>query len=270
MTRNPFRFIPRAFLLTVLTGCFAPVSAGNIAVIIDDIGYNQFYGKAAVSLHPNIALSVLPDAPFASELADRAHDQGNEVMLHLPMQAASHTSHHQPGVLSVDMDETRFKEMVRKYLDQFPAISGVNNHMGSLLTRYRAHMSWLMEVITEYPGLFFVDSRTHHKTVAARVASEYFVLNTSRDVFLDSTPGNPDSIRQQLQRLLKTADEKGFALAIAHPYPETLRILKQFIPQLEGKGHQLIPISRFIELQDNELCPECSSPWLKVVKNSKP
>ena len=258
------------FWLAAWVGTLSPANAGSIAIIIDDIGYNQHYGEAVASLHPNIALSVLPDAPFAAQLADNAFQNGNEVMLHIPMQAMANPSTRETSILSLDMDETQFKSRLRQYLDQFPAITGVNNHMGSRLTRDPEYMSWLMEVLSEYPGLFFVDSRTHHQTVAAKIASEYFVSNTSRDIFLDSVPDDSAAIQQQLRRLLRKAEADGFALAIAHPYPETIRSLRQFIPQLEAKGHQLIPISQFIEQQDNQLCPECSSPWLKVVKNSKP
>ncbi|HBS26422.1 MAG TPA: hypothetical protein DD827_04730 [Gammaproteobacteria bacterium] len=258
------------FWLALLVCTLSSAHAGSIAVIIDDIGYNQHYGEAAASLHPNIALSVLPDAPFALQLADNASQNGNEVMLHIPMQAMTSPSPHESKILSMEMGETRFKSQLRNYLDRFPAITGVNNHMGSRLTRDTEHMGWFMEVMNEYPGLFFVDSRTHHKTVAAKIASEYFVSNTSRDIFLDSKPNDSKELRVQLKRLLKKAEEQGFALAIAHPYPETIKSLRQFIPQLEALGHQLIPISQFIEQQDNQLCPECSSPWLKVVKNSKP
>ncbi len=265
-----FRPVSRVYWLALLVTALSSAHAGNIAIIIDDIGYNQHYGEAAASLHPNIALSILPDAPYALQLADNAYQNGNEVMLHIPMQAMATPLSRKSEMLSVEMDETRFKSQLRNYLDRFPAITGVNNHMGSLLTRDTEYMGWFMEVLNEYPGLFFVDSRTHHKTVAAQIASEYFVSNTSRDIFLDSTPNDSKELRVQLKRLLKKAEEQGFALAIAHPYPETIRSLRQFIPQLEALGHQLIPISQFIEQQDNQLCPECSSPWLKVVKNSKP
>ena len=67
------------------------------------------------------------------------------------------------------------------------ACTGVNNHMGSLLTRHPGHMLWLMRTLQQHGEnpLFFVDSRTTVATVARRLAVENGVPNTDRNVFLD-------------------------------------------------------------------------------------
>ena len=260
----------RSLFLIMLTGFFTPVSAGYIAIIIDDIGYSQYFGNAALSLDPHITLSILPQAPFAQQLADKALDNGNEVMLHLPMQAAASNTVHEPDELTLEMTEQQFKSRVMDDLNQFPQITGINNHMGSILTRHNRQMSWLMDVLAEYPGLFFVDSRTHYKTVAAKVALKHSIPTTSRDVFLDSKTSDHPSIAHEFQRLLDRADSNGFALAIGHPHPETIQFLAHHLSAIQSHGHKLIPVSHYIQLQDNQTCPKCSSPSLKVVKNSKP
>jgi polysaccharide deacetylase 2 family uncharacterized protein YibQ len=117
--------------------------------------------------------------------------------------------------------------------------------MGSLLTRHPGHMDWLMSEMNAQGGLFFVDSVTTVRTVAAHVALERGLPTTRRDVFLDSA-ADPDSIRRQFARLLAVAHEQGSALAIGHPYPGTLQVLAEVLPQLGMYGVRLVPVSQLI------------------------
>ena len=117
--------------------------------------------------------------------------------------------------------------------------------MGSLLTQHPGHMSWLMEAISEYDELFFVDSFTANSSVVQKIANENWVLNIRRDVFLDHHR-DPAHILGQFNYLLQTAKQNGIALGIAHPYPETLKVLEQQLPRLREKGYRLLPISQLL------------------------
>ena len=46
------------------------------------------------------------------------------------------------------------------------------------------------------------------------------------NVFLDSEQ-TESFVRQQFATLLRKAKRNGFAVAIGHPYPETIKVLKQ-------------------------------------------
>ncbi len=258
-------------LLAVIASLTPPPSrAGEIAIIIDDIGYSQHWGEAAIHLDPDISISILPDTPYGAELAEEANRNGNEIMLHLPMQALTRTPPGEPDELTLNMSEEAFKNRIRDELAEYPAVVGVNNHMGSLLTQRQRPMDWLMDVLAEFPALFFIDSRTHHKTVAALTAARYAIPHASRDVFLDPDADKNETLNGQLARLLQIVGQQGVALAIGHPHPATIRALKRFIPRLRAAGHELVPVSRYVTLKEEQTCPECSSPLLRVVKNSKP
>ena len=68
-----------------------------------------------------------------------------------------------------------------------------------------------------------------------------------RDVFLDSDPA-PEMVAREFERLKSLARERGFAVAIGHPYPETLAFLEHAIPGLVEEGIQLVPLSELIHL----------------------
>ena len=44
--------------------------------------------------------------------------------------------------------------------------------------------------------------------------------------------------------------KSGASLAIGHPYPTTLEALAQFLPQLEKKDVQLVPVSQLLRLPE--------------------
>lgn len=258
--------------LLLLIAAITPAQAGVIGIIIDDIGYSYRSGQRAAALHPAITLSVLPEAPYAKRLSSELNTAGHELMLHLPMQAGFTKAATEPVVLREDMEESLFKTIIEDYLGEFPEVRGINNHMGSLLTQRADQMTWLMQVLSARSSLYFVDSRTHRKTIAAKVATEFEVTNTHRDIFLDHGTGAEDQevVWRQIQRLQQRATRKGFALAIGHPHSSTLAVLQRALPWLESRGHTIVPISRYIKLKEERQCPECLSPLPKVVKNSKP
>jgi uncharacterized protein len=218
-----------------------PDTAPIVSIIIDDIGDRLPEGRRAVALPGPVALSFLPFTPHAERLARAAHAQGKEVMLHLPMQAMS-GSDLGPGAVHMHMHREEFGRTVRAAVASVPHVVGVNNHMGSLLTRHPGHMSWLMEELVEAePALFFVDSRTSVYTVAERMAREAGVPALRRHVFLDHNPA-PEAVEAELARLLRLARRHGAAVAIGHPYPSTLDVLEARLPGLKAQGVELVPL----------------------------
>lgn len=241
-----------------------------IAIILDDLGNNLQAGRQALELPSEVTLAFLPHTPHAQILAEAAHKQGNVVMLHLPME--SKPWHRLgPGGLTANMNREELLWVLAKGLEAIPFAAGVNNHMGSRLTARAEPMDWLMRDLGRRGGLFFVDSRTTAQTVAWRKAAENEVPSTSRDVFLDNTR-TLGSIRHQFNHLLETARNHGQAVGIGHPYPETLQVLAEVLPELAEADVELVAVTDLIESQKSrrQKWQAPSSPSLKVAKNSKP
>ncbi|MGB5474879.1 MAG: divergent polysaccharide deacetylase family protein [Gammaproteobacteria bacterium] len=222
-----------------------------IALIIDDLGNQRSPGRLAVTLPGPVACAFLPNGPFTRELASRAHAGRKEVMLHLPMQALENEARKaEPGELTLDMTLGQFRATIEQDIAAVPHVSGLNNHQGSLLTRHPGNMAWLMQAISEHGKLFFVDSRTTSATVARRLAQEYGIPNSERNVFLDNE-AEPEAVRAKFRELVRLARRDGTALGIGHPYPATLEVLVEELNNLGDHGVQLIPVARLIELQNN-------------------
>ena len=143
------------------------------------------------------------------------------------------------------MDEKTFKHVVNKNFAAVPQATGFNNHMGSLLTESPTMMSWVMQAAM-LRGQYFVDSRTSAMSVAMQEAERRGINTISRDVFLDYED-NAATVEKQIKLLVKKAKQRGYALGIGHPYPDTLATLEKWLPIIEQQGIKVVPVSRLIE-----------------------
>ncbi|MFC1684695.1 divergent polysaccharide deacetylase family protein [Pseudomonadota bacterium] len=240
------------------------VGAPVISIIIDDMGNRLGDGQRALALPGPVTYAFLPHTPHARRLANQAHDLNKEVMLHQPMDA--HRGNRLgPGGLTLHMTEDKLKETLKSSLESVPHVAGLNNHMGSLLTRHPGAMNWLMQGMHEHGGLYFIDSRTSAVTVAEKTALDHGLPAASRDIFLDHER-DPAAIRAQFQRLIAIAHRRGKAIGIGHPYPETMQVLMQELARLGEYGVELIPVSHWINGKPNPptLLAEPASPAMPV------
>jgi len=259
-------FISLASLRVQAVGAQSPV----ISIIIDDLGSNNPRHEQVVRLPGAIACSFLPMNDATVRLAKLAHSYNKEILLHIPMESVNRNPMG-PGGLSLDMTKREFLWTMQRDLASVPHVSGINNHMGSLLTRHPGHMVWLMKEMKRNGKLFFVDSRTTNASVAMKVAVQEGVPSMQRDIFLDHDP-DINSIRKQFLRLISRAHNKGTALAIGHPYPNTVKVLREMLPQLEKMGVRLVPLSELLKFKSKrqKTWQALLSHSQKAVKNSKP
>lgn len=231
-------------LLLALLLCLSSVAAADaprIAIIIDDLGYHLANGERALQLPGTVSFSFLPGGPSTRLLAEQAHALGRDVLLHLPLQAHQDESRAEPSELHIDMSRLRVGVVFEEALEAVPHVIGVNGHRGSLLTRHPGHMQWLMEEIRQRDNLFFIDSYTHHESVAMQIASENGIPAIKRDVFLDPDR-SPDTVAREFERMKQLATKRGQVVAIGHPHPETLELLEQQLPQLAEEGFELVNV----------------------------
>ncbi len=220
-----------------------PAPVADVAIIIDDIGYDYPNSRAAVELDHPFAYAVLPFSPHAENLARLAHDLNKNVIVHLPMEANGDNHVLGPGALMMDMSQPEITAALTESLSAVPYAVGINNHMGSRLTRENDPMSWLMQAILEHGDLFFVDSRTTSESVALKAALQADIAATARDVFIDNEQ-SPEAITRQLIALTERAKRVGHALGIAHPHAVTIDVLRNWQP-LEA-GVRVISLADYI------------------------
>ena len=144
-------------------------------------------------------------------------------MVHLPMQAM-HYPHTEPDTLDVNNNYQTIKNRIDLIKKEFPRVKFINNHTGSKFTANSQAMNKLFKALKK-DNLGFLDSRTTPFTKAKKVDKIYKIPMYSRDIFLDNKE-NSEYIQNQLEKAVRIAKKRGYAIAIGHPHKVTLTTLK--------------------------------------------
>lgn len=228
---------------------YAPLRPENgplVAIIVDDLGADPALMQAFLDLQLNITAAILPNVPHARAVAELAHADGREVLLHIPMEPQNYPDT-DPGenALLVALPQAEVQQRLRGYLQIVPWVVGANNHMGSRFTENREGMREVLQILKE-KGLFFIDSRTTADSVAITEAKKIGIAHAGRDVFLDNDI-NEEDIRRQIRKLIKIAIAEGSAIGICHPHLETIAALKKEAPSFAAAGVTLVAASRLVQ-----------------------
>lgn len=218
----------------------------RIALILDDVGFENQPLAAAADLDVPLSFAVIPNTARAVEAARMLNRRGHEVLCHLPMEPIGFPKV-APGANAIltTMDDEQIRKLTAESIRAVPHARGVNNHMGSRATGDRRVMASVLAAVRD-EGAFFVDSRTAAGSVGATVARELNVRTVSRDVFLDDEESEA-AVRRQVERLAEVASARGVAVGIGHVYPVTIRVLKEAVPELRRRGFEFVLVSEVVQ-----------------------
>lgn len=212
-----------------------------IAIVIDDVGLSHRRVEELNDLPALLTLAFLPYAPALQGKVELVRQNGNEVMLHLPMEPTNHHTDPGPNALLTSLSTEEIKARTIRNLDSFEGYVGVNNHMGSRFTADGAAMAIVMDIMAER-GLLFLDSKTTSASTGYRLAVERGMPSAKRDIFIDHVI-DETAILNQLAKVEATAERTGVVIAIGHPHPATIRALRKWLPEAKKKGFLFVPIS---------------------------
>lgn len=215
-----------------------------IILVIDDIGADEALSMRALDLPAAVNFAILPNTDLAPEFAVAARGRGQDVLIHLPMQPAGDDD---PGdnalVSGQSADEVH--SILNWAVSRVPGARGFNNHMGSALTVDEAAMTTLFSEAEAF-GLYFLDSVTAPRSIAARIADNHGIETASRDIFIDHI-NNIEAIEAQLRVIEHQADQDGHVIAIGHPRGLTLDALEEWIPEAETRGYRFVSLSEWFD-----------------------
>ena len=202
--------------------------AARLVIVIDDLGESMATARRLAELPFKVTFSVLPHNTKARQVAELARREGLELLLHLPCEPDGYpeTADSGPGTLRVGMSEAVLEQTLADNLARLPEVDGANNHMGSRLTRDARAMTVVLAHL-KGRGKFFLDSLTTPKSSVQQVCSKLGMRYYRRHIFLDNS-ATEHAILLQLKKAESLAKRTGTAVAIGHPYPQTLSALENW------------------------------------------
>lgn len=219
----------------------------RVALVIDDLGWVTSTASQFEQLSIPLTMGLLPGRPESSRLYDRWREE-YEFILHMPMEPVDYPED-DPGrfALMSSMTSGKIKEILRYFLEKYPRVVGMNNHMGSSFTTKRRGMEAVMEFLAE-KDLFYFDSLTSSRSVARKMARKRDVPLITNQVFLDRKQ-DKSAIREQFKELIEIARENGAAVGIGHiQHENTVRVLARWVPYYQKRGINFVFLSELTNL----------------------
>lgn len=193
----------------------------KLVIIIDDV-HTKAQINAIKSLPLKVTPSVFPPYKISpdSHLLVRGLDH---YMIHLPMESGNKKFNTQYKTLKVAFSNRKIENRIKELRLLFPKAKFINNHTGSVFTSDYASMHLAYKIMREN-GFIFLDSKTIGSSKVKEIAHAYGDVYVARDIFIDNTHTVP-SIHRQLQKAVRIAKKKGYAIAIGHPHKVTMQAL---------------------------------------------
>ena len=214
-----------------------PFSEGLVVILLDDVGNSLGVAEDFASLSLPLTWAILPGERHTVACRDIAEDRGIPYIVHMPMQALRD----EPGSywyrkswIVEGMTPGEVKAQVIRAFRELPGALGMNNHRGSRVTEDPELLAPLMDFLAE-KELFFLDSRTTSRSLAASAALEKGLPKLENHVFLDHRE-DPEFFRAQVERLLEIAKKRGWAEGICHARPGTYAFLEEIQEELRKRA----------------------------------
>ena len=223
-----------------------PEQLRQVAIIIDDIGYDLKPVKELLKIKADLTFAILPLCPHTREAAEMFHQAHRETLLHLPMEPVSYPREKPgQGALFTDMNDEELNFQLEKDIASVPYISGVNNHMGSKFMMDEKKLTLIFNKL-KTNKLFFIDSRTSSDSKAFVTAENVGLPVAARKIFLDNSR-DYNKIYNNVINIAKKDGDVSPVIIIGHPYPETIRAISDAMKVLREKGVSIVRVSQIIK-----------------------
>ncbi|MCO4845184.1 MAG: divergent polysaccharide deacetylase family protein [Sulfurovum sp.] len=193
----------------------------KLAIIIDDVSTRRQLNSIQAT-----GIKMTPSIFPPSERSMTSHTLATGLehyMIHLPMESGSAQFNKQYKTLITTFSKVQIEARAKELRVLFPTARYINNHTGSVFTDDYNAMQTLYTALRK-EGFVFLDSRTIGSTKVPKITEDFGDAYVARDVFIDNEHNVP-YIHRQLQKAVKVAKKRGYAIAIGHPHKMTMKAL---------------------------------------------
>lgn len=209
----------------------------EIAIIIGNLGNDEEVFKKLQKLSKNFTLAFSAYGKQSTKQSIAFSEEGYPVLAELPMEST--VNREEGGRFAISAVNSDFKN--QQNLDIItsiiPVAIGIITPQLEDFSDQDNFDSFLKMLLEKKLGIVFAGKAAQKiKTFASKTGLE----TAYPDIVIDEQATEP-AIQAQLEALEVIAQEKGFAVGIARPYPITLQILDDWQEKLANKKIMLVP-----------------------------
>ncbi|KQY98062.1 hypothetical protein ASD45_18940 [Pseudolabrys sp. Root1462] len=214
----------------------------RIAIVLSGVGISASGTADAFTLPPSVTFAVAPYAVDVAKLADRARDEGHELLLQTPMEPFDYPNNDPgPQTLLTSLTPEQNIDRLHWLMSRMQGYVGLISYMGA---RFLATEPAMSPVVNEAAkrGLLFVDGGASNRSVAGSLAAAKSMPYAKADIIIDTVP-TPVEIERALARLEIIARESGSAIGIATAQPGAVNRIAEWMKKVESRGFVLVPVT---------------------------
>ncbi|MCI6989355.1 MAG: divergent polysaccharide deacetylase family protein [Campylobacter sp.] len=213
----------------------------NLVIIIDDVAT-----KVHINMIKNSDLNLTPSFLPPTKInpnTPRLSAEFDFFMVHLPLEAIKFNSPEDKTLLA-SSSQSEIDARISEIRRLFPRAKFINNHTGSKFSKNHASMNRLIKAL-KANGFMYLDSKTIASDATKKACLKYSMPYIARDLFLDHIDSELE-VKKQIQKAVKIAQKRGYAIVIGHPKINTFRALNSSKELL--KSVNIINFGEFYEL----------------------
>ena len=221
--------------------------ANRVAVIVGGLGLSQTGTQAAIrDLPSSISLGFSPFGNSLQRWMQNARREGHEVVLQLPMEPLGYpTINPGPRTLVSGVEQGQNLMNLRWALGRMTNYPVVMNYLGAGFTSKPAVLRPVLKEIRDR-GLGYIDDGSASASEAIRLSQDLRLPHASGNIIIDADR-DKDRMRNNLKALESLAKARGYAIATASAFPETVDVIKEWAADADKRDIIIVPVSNLLK-----------------------
>jgi polysaccharide deacetylase 2 family uncharacterized protein YibQ len=200
-----------------------------------------------LALKRHFTLAVVPGSRNCKSLVGAAQEGGIECVLQLPFKTREQVLvEPDKHAFLTSFSEGQMGKHLTATLNELPRAAGLSHVPETLPPARQKELFTRVMKNLKKQTLYYLDPDTTRGSVATAVARGMGLKVARTQMLIDNQQGRPE-LRQQLEALTRMAVDKGQALGMGRCARETVATVKEYLPQLEARGIQLVYASELAE-----------------------
>ena len=175
-----------------------------------------------------------------------ARREGHEVVLQLPMEPLGYpTINPGPRTLVSGVEQGQNLMNLRWALGRMTNYPVVMNYLGAGFTSKPNALRPVLKEIRDR-GLGYIDDGSASASEAIRLSQDLRLPHASGNIIVDSDR-DKDRMRNNLKALESLAKARGYAIATASAFPESVEVIKEWAQDAEKRDIIIVPVSNLLK-----------------------